>query len=79
MPNASDNNAVLRENLCDAGFSKAKIEDIMAMLSDNNKQALDALLTQHRRNLLGKVRLYTQQLDCLDYFTYTLKKQTEVK
>lgn len=75
MPNASDNNAVLRENLRDAGFSKAKIEDIMAMLNDNNRQALDTLLTQHRRNLLGKVHLYTQQLDCLDYFIYILKKR----
>ncbi len=79
MPDASDNNAVIRENLIDAGFGVDSIDEIIQMLNVGNRKALDTILVKHRKGLLDKVHLYTQQLDCFDYFTYTLKKQTEVK
>ena len=71
MPDATDNNAVLRENLL--------ADDIMRLIADGDRQPVERLLDLHRRDLLNMVHLYTRQLDCLDYFSYSLKKTTEVK
>ncbi len=72
MPNASDSGAVIRENLLDAGFDADSADKMMALISGGNRPALDNALRSHRKDLLDKVHLYTRQLDCLDYFTYTL-------
>ncbi len=74
MPDATDNNAVLRENLLDAGFKAESADDIMRLIADGDRQPVERLLDLHRKDLLDMVHLYTRQLDCLDYLSYSLKK-----
>ena len=74
MANAADRMACIRENLLDAGLSEENTEKCVKLLDNGDIPALDKLLEQHRRKLLEGVHRYTSQLDCLDYFTYTMKK-----
>ena len=74
MVNAADRIACIRENLLDAGLTDEYAEKCMRMLDEGDIPALERLLEQHRRELLDEVHKYTSQLDCLDYFTYTMKK-----
>ena len=74
MANAADRIACIRENLLDAGMTDECAEKCMRMLDEGDIPALERLLEQHRRELLDEVHKYTSQLDCLDYFTYNMKK-----
>ncbi len=78
MANATDKTAVIRENLSDAGFCADSIDRCMQMLDEKRYSDLEKLLAVHRRALLDHIHSYTAQLDCLDYFIYTLKKMMEV-
>jgi len=75
MANAADKNACIRENLLDAGLSEECTDKCMKMLDNGDITALEKLLADHRRELLEGVHKYTSQLDCLDYFTYNLRKE----
>ncbi|MBQ8133784.1 MAG: hypothetical protein IJ192_05210 [Clostridia bacterium] len=75
MAYATDESAVIRENLTDAGFSPESIESVMRMLDEQNETALKRLIAEQRKKLLSNIHLYTSQLDCLDYFTYTINKR----
>ena len=73
MANAADRNACIRENLLDAGMTEEYVKKCMEMLENGETAALEKILAHHRRELLDSVHKYTSQLDCLDYFTYTIK------
>ncbi len=75
MAYAADESAVIRENLADAGFSPESVESMMHMLDEQNETALKKLIAEHRKKLLSNIHKYTSQLDCLDYFTYTINKR----
>ncbi len=77
MPNAADTQAVIEENLKDAGFDADNTRRCMEMLSRKNYDELYRLLAWHRKELLDSVHESTKQLDCLDYLVYKLRK-TEV-
>ncbi len=74
MANAGDRNAVIRENLRDAGMNSAGIDSCMRLLDMKDYAALERYLAGYRRELLEMIHSETARLDCLDYFTYTLKK-----
>lgn len=75
MADAADESAVIRENLADAGFSPERIESMMQMLDEENEMTLKRLIAEHRKKLLSNIHKYTSQLDCLDYFTYSINKR----
>ena len=77
MPNAADTQAVIEENLKDAGFDANKTRRCMEMLSSGSYDELYRFLAEHRKELLNSVHECTKQLDCLDYLVYKLRK-TEV-
>lgn len=79
MALATDRIAVITENLTDAGLDKKGIAECLKMLEERRFTALEKFLISHRKKLLDSVHKYDKQIDCLDYFTYTLKKSLEVK
>ena len=79
MALATDRIAVITQNLVDAGLDENKIAECLEMLDNQNFSALQKFLYDYRRKLLDSIHEYNKQIDCLDYFTYTLKKSMEVK
>lgn len=78
MALATDKIAVMTENLVDAGLDRKEIAECLEMFDKHEFSALQKFLSDHRRKLLDSVHEYNNQIDCLDYFTYTLKKSLEV-
>lgn len=78
MALATDKIAVITENLADAGLDKKAIADCLEMLNKHEFSALQKFLSDYRQKLLDSVHEYNDQIDCLDYFTYTLRKSLEV-
>ena len=74
MANAADKNAVIWENLTDAGLSRESVERCMELIDTKSYTALERYLAVYRNKLLDRIHEYTARLDCLDYFTYDLKK-----
>ena len=79
MALATDKTAVITENLADAGLDKKEIAECLKMIDQHEFSALQKFLSDYRRKLLDSIHEYNDQIDCLDYFTYTLKKSLEVK
>ncbi len=78
MALATDRIAVITENLTDAGLDKNGITKCLEMLDNKEFSALQKFLSGYRRKLIDSVHEYNKQIDCIDYFTYTLKKSLEV-
>ena len=64
----------IRRNLTDAGMSEAEISECIKLIEHKQYTALDKLLTKHRLSLLDRVHKYNYCIDCLDYFTHTIKR-----
>ncbi len=79
MALATDRISVMTENLKDAGLAENEVAECLKMLDRREFSALRKFLFDYRRKLLDRVHEYNNQIDCLDYFTYTLKKSLEVK
>lgn len=79
MALATDRIAVITENLTDAGLDGSGVTECLKMLDNNEVSALQKYLANYRKQLLDSVHNFNKQIDCLDYFTYTLKKSMEVK
>lgn len=75
MPEASDVQAILRENLADAGCDPALTRQAMALLATGRRQEVLDLLTRYRRDLLDCCHREQKKLDCLDYLIYTTGKE----
>ena len=78
MALATDKTAVITENLADVGLNKKEIAECLKMFDKQDFSALQKFLSDYRRKLLNSIHEYNDQIDCLDYFTYTLKKSMEV-
>lgn len=78
MALATDRIAVITDNLMDAGLDKNEIAECLAMLDKKDFPSLQKFLSDYRRKLLDRIHTYSNQIECLDYFTYTLKKSLEV-
>ena len=79
MANAADKKALLTENLKDIGLDKDAVDRCLEMIDDGKYDELKKYLENYRRELLDNVHRYNRRIDCLDYFTYTLKKSLEVQ
>ena len=74
MANAADKTAVVTENLRDMGLGDESIAKCLQMVKNGQYQALDRFLKSYRQTLLDSVHKYNDRIDCLDFLTYTLRK-----
>ncbi len=74
MANAADSKAVMTENLRDMGLDDESIAKCLQMVENRQYQALFRFLKSYRQTLLDSVHKLGDRIDCLDYFTYTLRK-----
>ena len=74
MANATDKMAVLTENLGDMGLDDESVAKCLQMVESGQYQALDCFLKRYRQTLLDSIHKYNDRIDCLDYFTYTMKR-----
>lgn len=63
----------VRQNLVDAGCGQDWIDQFFQEDSDKAKQKL---LDQHRQRLLDEIHAGQKKLDCLDYFIYTMRRNS---
>ena len=75
MPEALDAQAILRENLRDAGCDSDTICRCEVLAHDKKKGELLRVLSLHRRALLDTVHQSERRIDCLDYLIYQIEKQ----
>ena len=74
MANAADGKAVLTENLRDMGLDDEMTAKCLKLIEEKRYAELQNLLKAYRQTLLDSVHKYNDRIDCLDYFTYTLRK-----
>ena len=74
MAKATDAEALIRQNLADAGCSNKETEQYMALMREGKLDILKKLLAEKRLVLLKALRKSQSRIDCLDYFTYRLGK-----
>lgn len=79
MALATDIFAVITENLTDVGLDEKAVAKCIEMFNKKEISALQEMLSEYRVQLLNNVHKYSKQIDCLDYFTYTLNKSLEEK
>ena len=77
MPEASDKQTILRENLKDAGCDPDMIRRCEVLAQGERRGELMRVLSQHRRALLDAVHENERRIDCLDYLVYQLEKQSK--
>ena len=75
MAEASDRNAMLWQNLVDAGCDEAMIRQCMNMAASNKRQDMMRLLSRHREFLLNQLHCSQKQIDCLDFLLYQMKRE----
>ena len=77
MPEASDAQAILRENLKDAGCGPDMICRCEVLVQGEKKAELIRALSLHRQTLLDAVHENERRIDCLDYLIYQFEKQNK--
>ena len=77
MPEASDAQAILRENLKDAGCDQDMICHCEILAQGEKKAELMRALSLHRKALLDAVHENEKRIDCLDYLIYQFEKQNK--
>ena len=77
MPEASDKQTILRENLKDAGCDPDMIRRCEVLVQSKKQGELMQVLSLHRRVLLDAVHENERRIDCLDYLVYQLEKQSK--
>ena len=77
MPEASDKQAILRENLKDAGCDPDMIRRCEVLAQSEKQGELMRVLSLHRRSLLDAVHENERRIDCLDYLVYQFEKQSK--
>ena len=74
MANAADKTAVMIENLRDMGLDDEMTEKCLMLIGERRYAELEKLLKAYRQSLLESVHKYNDRIDCLDFLTYTLRK-----
>ena len=74
MADAADITAVMTENLRDMGLDDEMTAKCLMLVRQKRYQELESLLKNYRHTLLESVHRYNDRIDCLDYFTYSLRK-----
>ena len=66
MPEASDTQGILRQNLIDAGCDQELVQRCVALTQGERTAEVLRILFRHRQTLLDKVHQGETQIDCLD-------------
>ncbi len=74
MANAADKTAVVIENLRDMGLDDEMTAKCLMLIEEKRYTEFEKLMKTYRQSLLDSVHKYNDRIDCLDYFTYTLRK-----
>ena len=75
MPDARDKEALLRQNLKDAGCGRALTEDCLRCWREGTLKDKLPELCAHRETVLRQTREKQKQIDCLDYLTRKIKTE----
>ncbi|MBR0132901.1 MAG: hypothetical protein IJM14_07465 [Lachnospiraceae bacterium] len=78
MANAADKTAVVIENLRDMGLDDEMTAKCLMLIEEKRYTEFEKLMKTYRQSLLDSVHKYNDRIDCLDYFTYTLRKNGDV-
>ena len=74
MANAADKTAVVTENLRDMGLDDETTAKCLMLIREKRYAELEKFLKAYRQTLLDSVHKYSDRIDCLDFLTYTLRK-----
>lgn len=74
MPEASDTEDILRQNLIDAGCGMEIVQQCMELAQGERTGEMKRILTHHRKALLDSVHAEQEKIDCLDYLFYKMEK-----
>ncbi|HIW00222.1 MAG TPA: hypothetical protein H9894_03420 [Candidatus Desulfovibrio intestinipullorum] len=66
----------MENTLCDAGLEASVQKRFFALCEEGRMTEGIALLKRHRCSLLEAVHLCQKQIDCLDFFLFSLKQET---
>ncbi len=75
MADVCDEEAVLLENLRDAGCDCQMLEECIMLYRNHTSKQLLMKLQDLRGSLLTKIHAEQDKLDCLDYLIYKIKKE----
>lgn len=74
MAQANDIDAILLENLADAGCDDDEAKNILGHIKNDEVPLALSLLAAHRKKLLGEIHDDQHKVDCLDYLVFQLRK-----
>ena len=74
MARASDKQAVLYENLCDAGCDSQMIEQCVSMAGNHQQEELLRVLAGQRADLMSEIHTNQKRVDCLDFLVYQINR-----
>ncbi|NDO45414.1 hypothetical protein [Clostridium sp. MD294] len=77
MAEATDTYGILYQNLIDANCDDIMIEKCMKFAQEGKKAEMLSLLLQHRTSLLNMLHKRHNNIDCIDYLIYKIKKEQE--
>ena len=77
MAEATDSYGILYQNLVDADCDNITVDKCMKFAQEGKKEEMLSLLLQHRIVLLNMVRKKHDNIDCLDYLIYKIRKEQE--
>lgn len=75
MPQANDTEAIIHQNLVDAGCDEPTIQRCMLIVRSGRYNQMLPILSQHRASLLETVHSGQKQIDCLDYLIFKIQKE----
>jgi len=74
MPEVSDTEGILRQNLIDAGCDQKIIQRCMDLVQGKKTAEMKRILARHKQTLLDTVHAEQKKIDCLDYLIYKIDK-----
>lgn len=75
MAKATDTFGILKQNLEDAGCDKVITDECVELASQNRWNEIPQLLRLHKSQLLDAMHASQNQIDCLDYLVYRIRKE----
>ena len=75
MAEATDTYGILYQNLIDADCDNITIEKCKKFAQERKKEEMLSLLLRHRTVLLNILHKRHDNIDCLDYLIYKIKKE----
>lgn len=74
MARASDKQALLYENLCDAGCGAQMIEECVSMAGNHQQEELLQVLAGQRAELMDAIHTNQKRVDCLDFLVCQINR-----